>query len=328
MKVAPKGEVHDDGAPVVIGQPLMQPQMPQMMVSVPPGAVAGSQIMVQTPQGAMLVAVPPGVPPGGSFPVAVPPMQQAVPTKGMVTAVAPMLAPPAQGITRPAYSAEIQVSLLKHGTTSYGTECTDCCRFEEFPICVCAYVCTAVTQNMCPMNLLYWMWYGNKVAMSMGEADFCGNLCCACLSFEYLSGKVVQAKRLDDPVDCGWCCRWTFCKSCEIWRLRRELKAAPHLKSLMPADEGNWKQSLCGCCDRPGLACLTLFCYPCALGQFYADLGENCCVGALCGGFCLQNARGRVAYAKGIKEPVGEYGLKVCCCRICMDCQLFAEVRP
>ena len=46
----------------------------------------------------------------------------------------------------------------------------------------------------------------------------------------------------------------------------------------------------------------------------------------LCGGFCLEYTRGRIVAAKGIKEGLCEYGLKLLCCGACMDCQLFAEI--
>ena len=315
--------------PVVMAPQVVQPAT--MMVSVPPNAAPGAQLMVQTPAGAMMVTVPPGAPPGGAFAVQMPAAaampQQAVPTKmaaPMATAaVAPNVAPLTQAMARPDF-ATVKGALLRGGTKNYETEMCDCCRTEEFPLWCCTQIvkgCSGI-----PADLFYWMWFGQSTARRMGDTADCANCCCACVAFDYMAGKTVQAKQIKDPADCGWCCRWTFCGYCEAWRVKRELKTAPHLARDFQGDAGAWKQSLLGCCDRPGLACYTCLCYPCAMGNFYGKLGEDCCTYGLCGCFCLQYARGRVAYAKGIREPVAEYACKACFCGPCMRCQLFAKL--
>ena len=78
--------------------------------------------------------------------------------------------------------------------------------------------------------------------------------------------------------------------------------------------------------DNPQVCLCVTCCYPCARGQFYSKLGKDCFLYGLCGGFCLEYTRGRIVAAKGIKEGLCEYGLKLLCCGACMDCQLFAEI--
>ena len=141
-----------------------------------------------------------------------------------------------------------------------------------------------------------------------------------------MAGKVAQVKGIKEDAGCEWCLLWCCCGYCKRWQLRREAEKDARVKQTLSLYSGTWKQGLFGCMDNPKVCLCVTCCYPCARGQFYSKLGKDCFLYGLCGGFCLEYTRGRIVAAKGIKEGLCEYGLKLLCCGACMDCQLFAEI--
>ena len=60
-----------------MGQPVAQPAMQKMSVTVPQGMMGGQELQVQTPAGLMKVTIPQGLGPGSAFEMMVPmPAQQ------------------------------------------------------------------------------------------------------------------------------------------------------------------------------------------------------------------------------------------------------------
>ena len=320
----------------------------QIMVQVPAGMAPGMQMQVQTPSGLMMVQIPAGLAPGGMFAVSLPaqPMmtpqptmmqQQQQPMMGQPMMVAPtagaqvapmmampqVVAPNAQVMARDFETTKGK--LFEQGTAAYSSGTFDCCSDSiDAPMW-----CGAVIVGCCvglPLEGLYWLWYGHKTGDAVGETNECAKVCCACIAWDYMAGKVAQVKGIKEDAGCEWCLLWVCCGYCKRWQVRREAEKDAQVKQTLSLYSAKWKQVLCGCMDNPKVCLCVTCCYPCARGQFYSKLGKNCFLYGLCGGFCLEYTRGRIVAAKGIKEGLCEYGLKLLCCGACMDCQLFAEI--
>ena len=319
----------------------------QMMVQVPAGMAPGMQMQVQTPSGLMMVQIPAGLAPGGMFAVSLPaqpmmtpqPMmmqQQQQPMMGQPMMVAPtagaqvapmmampqVVAPNAQVMARDFETTKGK--LFEQGTAAYSSGTFDCTDGIDAPLW-----CGAVVVGSCvglPLEFLYWLWYGHKTGKAVGETNEVAQACCACIAWDYMAGKVAQVKGIKEDAGCEWCLLWVCCGYCKRWQLRREAEKDARVKQTLSLYSGKWKQGLCGCMDNPKVCLCVTCCYPCARGQFYSKLGKDCFLYGLCGGFCLEYTRGRIVAAKGIKEGLCEYGLKLLCCGACMDCQLFAEI--
>ena len=325
----------------------------QVMVQIPAGMAPGMQMQVQTPSGLMMVQIPAGLAPGGMFPVSLPaqpmmaqpmmtpqpmmmqqqqqPMMMQQPMMVAPTAgaqVAPMMAMPqvvapnAQVMARDFETTKGK--LFEQGTAAYSSGTFDCTDGIDAPMW-----CGAVVVGSClglPLEFLYWLWYGHKTGKAVGETNEVAQACCACIAWDYMAGKVAQVKGIKEDAGCEWCLLWCCCGYCKRWQLRREAEKDARVKQTLSLYSGNWKQGLFGCMDNPKVCLCVTCCYPCARGQFYSKLGKDCFLYGLCGGFCLEYTRGRIVAAKGIKEGLCEYGLKLLCCGACMDCQLFAEI--
>ena len=307
----------------------------QIMVQVPAGMAPGMQMQVQTPSGLMMVQIPAGLAPGGMFAVSLPaqpmmtpqPMmmqQQQQPMVGQpMMAMPQVVAPNAQVMARDFETTKGK--LFEQGTAAYSSGTFDCCSDSiDAPMW-----CGAVIVGCCvglPLEGLYWLWYGHKTGDAVGETNECAKVCCACIAWDYMAGKVAQVKGIKEDAGCEWCLLWVCCGYCKRWQVRREAEKDAQVKQTLSLYSGKWKQGLCGCMDNPKVCLCVTCCYPCARGQFYSKLGKNCFLYGLCGGFCLEYTRGRIVAAKGIKEGLCEYGLKLLCCGACMDCQLFAEI--
>ena len=319
----------------------------QMMVQVPAGMAPGMQMQVQTPSGLMMVQIPAGLAPGGMFAVSLPaqpmmtpqPMmmqQQQQPMMGQSMMVAPtagaqvapmmampqVVAPNAQVMARDFETTKGK--LFEQGTAAYSSGTFDCTDGIDAPMW-----CGAVVVGSCvglPLEFLYWLWYGHKTGKAVGETNEFAQACCACIAWDYMAGKVAQVKGIKEDAGCEWCLLWVCCGYCKRWQLRREAEKDAQVKQTLSLYSGKWKQGLFGCMDNPKVCLCVTCCYPCARGQFYSKLGKDCFLYGLCGGFCLEYTRGRIVAAKGIKEGLCEYGLKLLCCGACMDCQLFAEI--
>ena len=325
----------------------------QVMVQIPAGMAPGMQMQVQTPSGLMMVQIPAGLAPGGMFPVSLPaqpmmaqpmmtpqpmmmqqqqqPMMMQQPMMVAPTAgaqVAPMMAMPqvvapnAQVMARDFETTKGK--LFEQGTAAYSSGTFDCTDGIDAPMW-----CGAVVVGSClglPLEFLYWLWYGHKTGKAVGETNEVAQACCACIAWDYMAGKVAQVKGIKEDAGCEWCLLWCCCGYCKRWQLRREAEKDARVKQTLSLYSGTWKQGLFGCMDNPKVCLCVTCCYPCARGQFYSKLGKDCFLYGLCGGFCLEYTRGRIVAAKGIKEGLCEYGLKLLCCGACMDCQLFAEI--
>ena len=214
--------------------------------------------------------------------------------------------------------------LFEQGTAAYSSGTFDCTDGIDAPLW-----CGAVVVGSCvglPLEFLYWLWYGHKTGKAVGETNEVAQACCACIAWDYMAGKVAQVKGIKEDVGCECCLLWCCCGYCKRWQLRREAEQDAQVKQTLSLYSGKWKQGLFGCMDNPQVCLCVTCCYPCARGLFYSKLGKNCVLYGLCGGFCLEYTRGRIVAAKGIKEGLCEYGLKLLCCGACMDCQLFAEI--
>ena len=318
----------------------------QVMVQIPAGMAPGMQMQVQIPgRGCMMVQIPAGLAPGGTFPVSLPaqptmaqPMMTPQPTmmqqQPMMVAptagaqVAPMMAMPqvvapnAQVMARDFEMTKGK--LFEQGTAAYSSGTFDCTDGIDAPLW-----CGAVVVGSCvglPLEFLYWLWYGHKTGKAVGETNEVAQACCACIAWDYMAGKVAQVKGIKEDVGCECCLLWCCCGYCKRWQLRREAEQDARVRQTLSLYSGTWKQGLFGCMDNPQVCLCVTCCYPCARGLFYSKLGKNCVLYGLCGGFCLEYTRGRIVAAKGIKEGLCEYGLKLLCCGACMDCQLFAEI--
>ena len=250
-------------------------------------------------------------------------MRPAVGQVAPAMAMPQVVAPDAQIMARAFETSKN--TFFEQGVTAWSSGTFDCCADgQDFPTC-----CGALAVECCcgcPTHEAYWIWYSWITAEAVGEPDTCAKLCCACCAYDYMAGKVVQAKHIREDADCVWCFLWTCCGYCKAWQTRREVAKDPRLRQTLVLYSGTWNQGLLGCMDNPNVCLCVTCCYPCARGNFYAKLGKNCFLYGLCGGPCLSYTRGRVAAAKGIKEGLCEYGMKFIFCGPCMDCQLFAEV--
>ncbi|XP_005111066.1 cornifelin homolog [Aplysia californica] len=91
----------------------------------------------------------------------------------------------------------------------------------------------------------------------------------------------------------------------------------------MPRD---WSTGVCACCDHVGICLCGAFCQCCLASEVSQDMGESSCVPCCVPGWLI-SLRLKMRIQENIPGSLLDDCCTVCCCGVCVLCQLAREIR-